>query len=148
MKEFQTKETCSVYGDLQYVSRANPRKIIRHWKSKPYHRDLFLKGWMPPHPAFFVKKKCYEQYGTFNTSFTISADYELMLRFLFKHGISSSYMPEVLVRMRMGGISNLSLKNRLRANREDRNAWKVNGVHPGSLTLILKPLSKLRQFLR
>jgi len=147
VKEFQTKMVDSVYGDLQYVSRDNTEKVFRHWKSQPFEPALFLRGWMPPHPTFFVKRSCYEKYGTFNTVFSISADYELMLRFLYKHKISASYIPEVLVKMRTGGISNMSLKSRIKANKEDRLAWKINGIKPTSFTLILKPLSKLRQFL-
>jgi glycosyltransferase len=147
VKEFKEKNCDSVYGDLQYVSRDNPEKIIRHWKSKPYNEKLFLQGWMPPHPTFFVRRECYRKFGYFNTNFTISADYELMLRFLYKYKISSSYIPEVLVKMRTGGISNITLKSRIKANREDRLAWKVNGLKPGLFTLVLKPLSKLRQWI-
>jgi hypothetical protein len=146
VKEFEAKHVDCTYGDLQYVARDNKEKIIRHWKSNPYNEKLFLKGWMPPHPSFFLKKDCYTRFGLFNTSFSISADYELMLRFLFKHKISSSYIPEVIVKMNVGGISNKSVFSRITANREDRRAWKINGLKPHSFTLILKPLSKLRQF--
>ncbi len=147
VKEFEIKKTDCIYGDLQYVARDNPQKIIRNWKSKPYNEKLFLKGWMPPHPTFFVKRNCYERFGIFNTSFSISADYELMLRFLYKNRISSSYLPEVLVKMSVGGISNKTFKSRIKANQEDRRAWKINGLRPNSFTLIIKPLSKLRQFI-
>jgi glycosyltransferase len=147
VKEFAEKKVDSVYGDLQYIEKGNSEKISRHWKSGPFNPKNFLKGWMPPHPTFFVKKNCYEKFGSFNTQFTISADYELMLRFLFKHKISCSYIPEVLVKMKTGGISNVTLKSRIKANKEDRLAWKINGLKPNSFTLILKPLSKLRQFL-
>lgn len=146
VREFETKKTDSVYGNLQYVSRDNPQKIIRHWKSNSFNPDFFLKGWMPPHPTFFVKRNCYEKFGLFNTSFSISADYELMLRFLYKHKITSSFIPQVLVKMRTGGISNVTLNSRIKANQEDRRAWRINNLKPTSLTLILKPLSKLRQF--
>jgi glycosyltransferase len=146
-QEFNSQKTDSVYGDLQYVSKENTQKTIRHWKSEPFKPELFLKGWMPPHPAFFVKRNCYEKFGAFNTAFTISADYELMLRFLYKNRISSFYIPEVLVKMRTGGISNARISSRIKANREDRMAWKINGLKPGKLTFIKKPLSKLRQFL-
>ena len=148
VEEFKNTKADCLYGDLQYVSRKNTKKIIRHWKSKPFEPELFLKGWMPPHPTFFVKRKCYEQFGIFNTSFRISADYELMLRFLYKHRILTSYIPEVLVKMRTGGISNVTLMSRVKANREDRRAWKINGLKPGNFTLLAKPLSKLRQFLK
>jgi glycosyltransferase involved in cell wall biosynthesis len=148
VNNFKTKNTDSVYGDLQYVARDNAEKIIRHWKSQPYDSDLFLKGWMPPHPSFFVKRKSYEKFGIFNTSYSISSDYELMLRFLYKNKLSAAYIPEVLVKMRTGGISNATIANRIRANREDRMAWKVNGLTPGKFTFMTKPLSKLKQFFK
>ena len=77
----------------------------------------------------------------------MSADYELMLRFLFKHGCIATYLPEVLVKMRTGGISNASFKNRLSANGEDKKAWQMNGLHPYFFTLYLKPMRKVFQFL-
>ena len=146
VQEFIEKRTDSVYGDLQYVSKHDPLKIVRSWKSGPYNSKRFLKGWMPPHPTFFVKKKCYTQFGLFNTLFSISADYELMLRFLYKQKITTSYIPEILVKMRVGGKSNVTFKNRIKANQEDHLAWRVNELNPGKMTLILKPLSKIKQF--
>lgn len=144
--EFSEKITDSIYGDLQYVDRNNTEKIFRNWKSGPYQSKRFLQGWMPPHPTFFVKREFYTQFGAFNTMFSISADYELMLRFLYKNKITASYIPEVLVKMRTGGKSNVTFKNRRKANKEDRLAWKINGLKPGKITVLLKPLSKLRQF--
>ena len=136
----------SVYADLQYVKRNNINKVIRYWRAGSYEDGLFLKGWMPPHPTFFVKKKCYEQYGNFNTVLKSAADYELMLRFLHKHKISTAYIPEVLVKMRQGGQSNVSLMNRLKANREDRMAWELNELKPSLFTTFVKPLRKISQF--
>jgi glycosyltransferase len=101
---------------------------------------------MPPHPAFFVKRTVYQRYGVFNLSLKNSADYELMLRFLYKYQVSAAYVSDVLVRMRVGGLSNASWRSRLRANREDRIAWKINGIKPRFYTTILKPLRKLQQF--
>ncbi len=136
----------AVYGDLQYVSKEDSEKVTRNWISGSYQEGMFLKGWMPPHPSFFVRRCCYFRLGVFNTTFRSAADYELMLRFIHKHKIRLSYLPQVLVKMRVGGKSNQSLFNRLRANREDRLAWKVNNLQPGLWTLTLKPLSKLIQF--
>lgn len=147
-KTFATTHTQSVYGDLQYVSRNDIEKVQRYWRSGEYTDGLFLKGWMPPHPAFFIKTDCYRQYGAFNTTLRSAADYELMLRMLHKHKISTTYLPEVLVKMRTGGKSNVSLLNRLKANKEDRLAWKINGLKPGPFTLFMKPLSKVTQFLK
>lgn len=146
MNAFETLGVDTVYGDLQYVDRMQSSKIIRNWKAGNYSPRLFLKGWMPPHPAFFVRKKCYTQYGVYNTQLRSSADYELMLRLLYKYKCSTAYIPEVFVKMRLGGQSNKSLMNRIRANKEDRKAWKINGLDANALTFIRKPLSKLKQF--
>jgi len=145
-KAFLSPGTDAVYGDLQYVGRLDPDKVFRNWIAGPYREGLFLQGWMPPHPAFFVRRRCYQQYGVFNTTFRTSADYELMLRFIHKHKIGLKYIPQVLVKMRVGGKSNVSFANRLRANREDRRAWKINGLRPDFFTLSRKPLSKFKQF--
>lgn len=146
MQLFKEKNVESVYGDLHYVDRTDTKKIIRNWRSGEYAHGLFLKGWMPPHPSFFLKKEIYKKFGTFNTSFRSAADYELMLRMLHKNKISTAYIPEVIVKMRVGGVSNASMKNRVKANREDKRAWEVNGLKPGLLTFIRKPLSKIKQF--
>ncbi len=146
VKKIEEENADTIYGDLQYVDREDTSFVKRNWKSGEYKDGLFLKGWMPPHPTFFVRKTCYEKYGKFNTILRSAADYELMLRFLHKYKCSTSYIPEVLVKMRIGGKSNVSLLNRIKANREDKKAWFMNGLKPGIFTLFLKPLSKLRQF--
>ncbi|HXP48942.1 MAG TPA: glycosyltransferase family 2 protein [Bacteroidia bacterium] len=144
---FEKENTDCIYGDLQYVDRENSIRIVRNWKSEPYTEGLFLKGWMPPHPTFFLKKKWYDEYGNYNTSLSISADYELMLRMLHKHKLKAIYIPEVLVKMRTGGTSNRTLARRIKANMQDRQAWKINNLKPGLLTLIKKPLGKIGQYL-
>lgn len=144
---FNKKNTDTVYGDLQYVSRLNVNKIIRTWRSGSFSRRKFYYGWMPPHPAFFVRKKVYDQVGLFNNSLSSAADYELILRILCKNQFDAAYLPEILVKMRTGGKSNASLFNRIAANKEDRLAWKLNGLHPYFFTLYCKPLRKVFQFL-
>ena len=143
---FEDESVDSSYGDLQYVGRENPDKIIRHWKSCTYNDKLFRRGWMPPHPTFFVRREIYQRHGLFNLDLGTAADYELMLRFLLRYGISTQYIPEVLVKMRTGGKSNASIISRIKANRKDREAWRVNGLRPLPWTLMMKPLSKLSQY--
>ncbi len=147
VNEFRSTGADAVYGDLQYVDHEDTSRIVRNWVSGAYDRERFLLGWMPPHPTFFLKKSCYERFGTFNPAFKSAGDYELMLRMLYKHHLSAAYVPQVQMKMRTGGVSNVSLKNRWRANREDKNAWKINGLKPRWYTFILKPLSKIFQFL-
>lgn len=129
--EDESVDTC--YGDLNYVNDANTGRIVRRWRSGYYRSASFYWGWMPPHPTFFVRLRVYNQYGGFNLALGTAADYELMLRFLLKHGITAAYIPEVLVHMRNGGASNVSLRNRIQANRMDRLAWRMNGVTPLSM---------------
>jgi len=142
----QQKNADCVYGDLQYVDRQNTDLIKRNWVSGKYEQGLFYKGWMPPHPTFFIKNECYKKYGYFNLKLKSAADYELMLRMLHVHQIKAAYLPKVLVKMRVGGKSNISLMNRIKANREDKLAWNINGIKPRFYTLLMKPLSKLGQF--
>lgn len=143
---FLTTGTDSVYGDLTYVDREDIEHIVRHWRSGPYEKQKFLSGWMPPHPAFFVKKQCFLDFGMYDLSFKSAGDYELMLRFLYKRNVSASYLPEVLVKMRVGGTSNANLSNRIVANQQDRRAWKRNSLKPKFYTLWLKPIRKIPQY--
>lgn len=138
----------AMYADLYYVDQLDTNKIIRKWKSGAYKRMKFFHGWMPPHPTFFLKKEHYLEFGNFNLNFKSAADYELMLRMLYKQKVKAAYLPEFVVKMRVGGMSNASVINRLKANQEDRKAWKVNGLKPGWHTLIFKPLRKVFQYLK
>ena len=136
----------ALYGDLDYVSADNTALVVRKWRSGNYRFRRFLLGWMPPHPTFFLRKSLYEEHGGYDIRLRSAADYELMLRFLFKLKIHAVYLPRVMVKMRLGGQSNASLSNRWKANQEDRMAWKMNDLKPLPFTLLLKPLRKIRQF--
>ena len=144
---FENEDIASCYGDLEYVDAVDTGKVARYWRSGPYDVNKFYLGWMPPHPTFFVRRSVYQRYGLFNLSLGSAADYELMLRFLVKHRITAAYIPEVIVKMRTGGVSNASMKNRIRANRMDRKAWSVNNLKPFPWTLFFKPLRKVHQFI-
>lgn len=136
----------AVYANLFYVDADDTTKVKRKWNSGEYNHGAFLNGWMPPHPTLFVRKEIYEKYGSFNTDFKTSADYELMLRLIHKHKIKLGYLKEFAVKMRVGGQSNASLNNRIKANLEDRRAWEVNQLKPRFYTLLLKPFRKITQF--
>ena len=136
----------ALYGDLYYVNPIDTNKIIRIWKSGKFRKSNFNYGWMPPHPTFFVKREVYKKAGNFNVSLKRSADYELMLRILVKYQFKADYLQDVLVKMRAGGISSSSWEGRLKANLEDRLAWKLNNLRPYFFTLYLKPFRKVFQF--
>tara|TARA_B100001093_G_scaffold187555_1_gene180161 strand:- start:220 stop:978 length:759 start_codon:yes stop_codon:yes gene_type:complete len=131
IKNFKKKQTDCVYGDLYYVEKNDLNKIIRYWKSSKFKAGSFAQGWHPPHPTFFLKKEVYEKYGLFDLKMKVSADFDLMLRLLERHQISTSYLSKVLVKMRLGGESNRSLKNIIISNKTilksfDKNKIKVN----------------------
>ena len=148
VKAIEESNADAAYADLFYVDKVDTNKIFRKWKSGNYKHGQFLNGWMPPHPTFFVKRSCYQQFGSFNLSLVSAADYELMLRFIHKHKVKLAYLPEFIIKMRVGGKSNVSLKNRIRANNEDRKAWKMNGLKPHFYSLYLKPLRKIIQLFK
>jgi len=136
----------AVYGDLVYVRKNDTSKIVRYWKSCAFNEKLLHKGWMPPHPALYIKRSVFERLGMFNTSYLIAADYDLVLRFFGKGKLFSSHIPQVLVRMRNGGISNKSLKTIFKKSLEDHSIIRRNQIG-GILTLISKNLLKLRQLI-
>jgi glycosyltransferase len=138
----------SCYGDLVYVDRGNMDKVIRYWNAGEFQRERFRNGWMPPHPTFFVKKEVYEKYGPFNLEFPVTADYELMLRFLYKYNVSITYIPKVLVKMRTGGKSRPGVINTTKNMLENYRAWKINELEANPLTFFLKPLSKATQYIK
>ena len=148
VKAFEDQSVQACYADLQYMDARNTARITRTWKAGEYRTGSFYWGWMAPHPGFFVRKAVYEKVGLYNTVMRSSADYEMMLRIFVKHNLHVIYIPRVFVKMRTGGISNASIKNRIRANNEDREAWRINGLKPYFFTVYLKPLRKIPQFLK
>ncbi|MBM1817355.1 glycosyltransferase family 2 protein [Pseudosulfitobacter pseudonitzschiae] len=143
---FQQSDIDGVYGDLDYVSASDTSRIIRCWKSGDLTPAKLRRGWMPPHPTLYLRRSVFELFGKYDTSYTISADYDAMLRWLWIHQIKLSYIPEVMVKMRVGGESNRSLDHILRKSREDYRALRKNGVG-GAWALGLKNARKISQFI-
>ena len=134
-----------VYGDLEYVNAKLTDKVIRKWRSKEFESAMLKRGWMPPHPTLYIRKGIVEETGFFDTSFRIAADYDYILRVFTRKGLKTHYLPEVIVKMRVGGESNKSISNIIRKSKEDMRALRKNKVG-GLLTLIGKNFSKISQF--
>ena len=142
---FEDSDVDCVFGDLDYVDAEETNRVVRAWRPKPYEPGAFRRGWHPAHPSFFVRRSVYERFGLFDTNLKIAADYEFMLRVLEREQLSSVYLPEVIVKMRMGGASNASVLNVAKANLQCWKAWRQNGLGWSPLPVLVKPLSKLEQ---
>jgi len=134
------------YADLVYVDKDDPKKIVRYWQSQPYEEGLFLKGWMPAHPTFFVRRSVYERFGGFDLAYPRQSDFELTMRFLHVHKIRAVYIPEIVVRMRTGGLSNSSWRGVLRGNLEAYRAFRKHVARTTPFFVIRKIFTRLPQF--
>jgi len=135
------------YADLVYTQQMDTSKIIRYWKSNKFNAGYFSKGWRPPHPTFFARSNIYRRFGQFDINYNISADYELMMRFLEIHKINVCYIPDLWVKMRIGGLSNKSFKTLIKQNKEDLKALKSHNLLKNIfIFLLFKILSRSRQF--
>lgn len=136
------------YGDLIYFSSQKVDKVIRYWRASPFVPGAFAKGWSPPHPTLFLKKTVYSQWGYFNTSYEMGNDIELMMRLFEKHKIKTLYLPEVLVKMRLGGASNRGLRNIFLQNKEIIKAAAHLGIPLSPVAFIIqKVCHRLCQFI-
>lgn len=139
----------AVYGDLCYVSQRDERQVVRYWRSSAYEGGAFLRGWVPPHPTFFARRRVYEHFGGFDLHYRLAADFELMARLFEIHRIRTVHIPRVLVNMRLGGATNRNWANVMEQNREIWRALKVHGLKPSLPRFALgKLLSRGRQFFR
>lgn len=140
------EEVDGVYADLEYVQQQDTEKVVRAWKSRPFHPGLLQQGWMPAHPTFFLRKSVYNKHGFFNLDYRIAADYEFMLRVLKDPELSFFYLPQVVTKMRVGGASNRSLANLALKSREDLRAMRANKLRFPLGALLAKNISKIPQF--
>jgi len=138
-----------VWGDLCYVAREAPSEVVRYWRSSEFRPGSFAHGWAPPHPTFYARRSLYERLGAFDRRYSIAADVELMMRFLEVGRVRSRHLPEILVRMRLGGTTNKSWRNIVRQNVEIWQALDRHGLRPRLASYVSGKLaSRGAQFLR
>jgi glycosyltransferase len=145
---FQQSNCDLVYGDLDYVSRSDPAKIVRHWRSGTFSQRALKFGWMPPHPTVFVTRDLLNRIGKFNCHYKISCDYDWLMKCLTEDGIKVSYIPKTLVKMRLGGVSNGSLRRIFIKSSEDFVILRRNnvGLLGSIIALVSKNIRKINQF--
>jgi glycosyltransferase involved in cell wall biosynthesis len=133
----------ALYADVEYFNDTDPTNTVRRYVSKYFTPEKIAYGWMPAHPTLFLHNKIYKKFGTFKTDYRISSDYEFIARIFYRTQLHYAYMPEVLVRMRIGGISTCSLKNTLLLNKEVLRACRENSVPTNMLKILSKYPAKL-----
>jgi len=147
MQNFNSDNSLDIlFGNLVYVKQNNTDKIVRKWKSQPYFKYFFETGNVPPHPSLFVTSKVYKQAEPFDLQFNLAADYEFMLRIFKKHSFKSKYINRLIVRMRLGGATNQSIKNILNGNKQILTAWRNNGLKAPITLMPLRIIKRLSQF--
>lgn len=138
----------AVYGDLVFVGGAGAGDIVRYWSSRPYESGLVRKGWMPPHPTFYVRRALLDAVGGFDQRYALAGDFDLCLRLFEVRRIRAVYLPQIMVRMRMGGATTGSLRNIVRGNLEAAQACRRQGFPGGPGFIARKLLSKVPQLVR
>tara|TARA_B110000027_G_C16122355_1_gene304043 strand:- start:5873 stop:6643 length:771 start_codon:yes stop_codon:yes gene_type:complete len=139
----------AVYGNLIYVEKLRPDKILRFWKSKQFEKNDFFKGQTPPHPSFFVKKDLYKKLGNYKVNLGNSSDFELMYRFLEKNSIKNKHIDKIFVSMRYGGASNNSIYGILKQNLVIINILNINfNIKKIIIFLFTKLTYRIIQFIK
>lgn len=143
-----SNESCdAVIGDIAFVRPDSLSRIVRYYPAKNFHPGKFAAGFMPPHPSFYVRRHLYQDYGLYKPDYKIAADYELLIRFLYTKKIRYSYIPEIMVYMRTGGVSNQSVKSRYILNKEIIKACAENGIQTNMFRLSMKYFTKVFEYL-
>lgn len=145
-KVFEDADVDACYGDVLFVKRDDPDQVVRYWQAGVYRPGSIARGWMPPHPTFYVRRKLYEEVGGFDIEYRLQADFEMAIRLVQLRGIRLHYLPQTLVRMRMGGASNASVRNVIAGNLEAYRAARKHRLGVGPLFIVQKVLSRLPQF--
>jgi glycosyltransferase involved in cell wall biosynthesis len=144
---FNDKRVDCIFGNINYVNADNIEKIVRNWKSGIFLKGSFKRGWHPAHPAFFVKKDVYDEFGGFDLSFKLAADFDLMLRFMEKGQITNYYYDKAIIHMRLGGTTSGSIKNIYKQNIECYKAFKKYDLSVSIFYPLYRIMPKIKQFI-
>jgi glycosyltransferase involved in cell wall biosynthesis len=143
----QDEKPDAVYGDVHFVHPSNLNKCVRYYSSKIFKRSLMKLGFMPAHPSFYIRRECFDKYGLYKTDYKIAADFEFLLRVIYKEKIKTQYLPIDMVTMRTGGASTSGLESHKRIMKEHLRAFRENGIYTNSLLLSLRYIYKVQELL-
>jgi glycosyltransferase involved in cell wall biosynthesis len=137
-----------VFGDVVFVATDDLIRITRYYSSEAFKPWKLRFGWMPPHPATFVRNQVYKRFGGYSLKYKISSDYEIFVRWFLINKINYLRIDRVLVRMRAGGASTTGIKSSIRLNTEIVRACRENGIYTNIVLVLLKVPFKLLELLR
>lgn len=140
---FQSNDIDALYGDVHFVNPDDLNKCVRYYSSAIFKPSLFRFGFMPAHPSFYMKRECYEKHGLYALDYKIAADYDLLIRYLYKEKIKYKYLKRDFVTMRTGGVSTENFNSRVTLNKEIVRACKKYGIKTNMFLLSLKYLYKI-----
>ncbi len=143
-----TDEVDAVYGDIHFVNPEDLKKCVRYYSSKVFRRGLMRLGFLPAHPSFYCRRELFGRYGVYRTDFRIAADFDLLLRYIYKHRIRTRYLPVDMVTMRTGGASTESMGSRWKGLNEQLQSLRENGVWSCKALLCLKYVYKVTELMR
>lgn len=138
----------ALFGDAEFVNSDRPDRPLRRYRSERFHPGRIAWGWMPAHPTLFLRRQVYERFGLFRTDYRIAGDFELVARMFHDDTLKYRHLPEVLVRMRTGGVSTGGWRNTLLLNREVLRACRENGISTNLPKILSKYPAKLLEFIR
>jgi glycosyltransferase involved in cell wall biosynthesis len=148
-KAMQQEDLDAVVGDVGFFHKENVHHLVRHYRSGRFTPERLAWGWMPAHPALFMRREVFRRVGNFKTDYQIAADYEYVVRaFCGQEPLRYKHLPEVLVRMQMGGVSTKGISATIRLNQEIIRACRENGVATNYLKILVKYPFKLLEFFR
>jgi glycosyltransferase involved in cell wall biosynthesis len=137
----------AILGDVGFFRDGAPDRIVRRYDSGYFRPNRIAWGIMPAHPGMYLTREAYDRVGPYRTDFRIAADFEFVARAFMKHGLSFSHLPEIIVKMRLGGVSTDGLGAKLTINREVLRACRENGLYSNNFMIASKYFRKFRELL-
>ena len=144
----QDKQLDAVYGDVHFVNPDDLKKCVRYYSSKVFKKSLMRLGFMPAHPSFYLKKECFDKYGLYKTDYQIAADFEFLLRVIYKENVKTRYLPIDMVTMRTGGASTSGIESHLKIMKEHLRAFRENGIYTNVVLLCLRYFYKIYEVIK
>lgn len=145
-KKMRTNNLDVLMGDVGFFREQSPSKIIRRYRSDRFTPDRLGWGWMPAHPAMFITKEVVQRVGKFRTDYHIAGDFDFISRIFSDQDLKYTHIPEIMVKMQIGGISTRGVKSTIILNKEVLRACRENGIRTNIFKLLLKYPIKLLEF--